>query len=636
MSAANLQEYGTLPGLLRRNAGQWPSAVAIREKSQGIWKTHTWADCLAQVRRIALGLRSLGLQGGEVVALIGRNRPEWVFTQLAAHASSAPTLGIHKESLPWEIEHLLNRSEARVVLAEDQEQVDKLLELGNKLASVRHIVYINPRGMKRYGDPRLVSIQKLIASGEEIERRRPGDYDVMVGRGSPEDISILCATSGTTDKPKLVMFTNRAFLMHCAAALSVDLITADDEYVSLLPLASVTEQIFAVGHFLISGMKVNFVEGDQTADQDFREIGPTLALLAPQRWQALAAEVKAQMADASAFKRGVYNWAQRMAVTGRRRGRPSWLGNLLIGTALRDRLGMSNVRSAAAAGAPLAAEVFEFFHALGIPLRQLYGQAEMGGVYVAHRSRECNYDTVGAPFHGVDVRIHQPNGNGIGEIIARHPGMFAGYFRDGTATEQVLRDGWMYTGDAGHFNEHGHLIVIDRMSDMTPRPDGGVFSPQYLENRLKTSPYIGECVAVGYGQGRISSIICIRYSVVSRWAEKRQINFNSYGDLVARPEVQELIKSEVEQINGQLLPDQRVRRFVLLYKQFDADDGELTRTGNLRRGVIHSNYASLIRALDGDAGNVEIDEQTELPDGRRIRMHASLAIVSTVAQGEIQ
>lgn len=630
----------TLPHHLTANAAQWPDAVAAREKSLGIWRTFTWAQCLRDTRALALGLRELGIGRGDVVALLGQNRPYWVFGQIAAHACGALSLGVYRDSLAEEVGFLIAFCAARVVLVEDEEQVDKLLELGDRTASVQHIIYADPRGMWKHvgpdapsGDPRLVSLARVLELGEHALRDRPSAWDELLAALDPTAVAILCTTSGTTSHPKPAMLTSQAFLGHAAAMLEIDPRSPDDEYVSVLPLPWIGEQV-ALGQWLLARFRFNFCEEVETTPADMREIGPTAMLWPPRAWEATAADVQARMMDASPIKRAMYGLGLKLAYRALDEGRRSRLAYWLVGRALRDRLGFSHLVSATTGGAPLGPDVFRFFRAIGVPLRQVYGQTELCGIYVMHRRDEQagtpDFATVGKPLPYVQLRIDNPDRNGLGEIVVRHPGMFTGFYRNDEATQGDLRERegqlWMHTGDAGILREDGELVVVDRVRDLAHLANGDAFSPQFVENKLKFSPYVGECVALGHGRDFVTALVCIRYSIVSKWAEKNRMAFTTYSDLAARPEVAELLRREVQAINAQLPPAQRVRRFFLLYKELDPDDGELTRTRKVRRNTINERYGFLIDALYEGRAVVDVDTSITLADGRKSRIVTTLRL----------
>lgn len=625
----DLAVHDTFPKLLRLHARERGAEVAWREKQLGVWRSMSWSEVQGRVRDLALGLVDLGIGRGEVVALIGDSRPDWVAGEIAAHAVGAMSLGLYRDALDREIGYLIDYAGAAIVLAEDEEQVDKLLSLGDAIPSVRHIVYSDPRGMRKYDDPRLLAADALARRGRALEEAEPGRYDALVDAGDGEDVAILCTTSGTTAQPKLTMLTAGRFLRHCADYLGVDPLDPEDDYVSLLPLPWVGEQMYAVGLTLLSRMKLNFPEEPETGMADMREIAPTLILFAPRRWEALAAEIEARRLDASPFKRRMFDFAMRRGLAAYDKGRRDRLAEFLLFRALRDRYGFTRLRSATTGGAAIGPDTFRFFRAIGVPLKQLYGQTELTGIYTIHLPQDTDPDTVGVPISPrVEIRIADPDANGVGEIVTRHPHMFVGYYRNEEASREALTaDGWMHTGDAGYFKPNGHLVVIDRIRDLATTRQGIRFSPQYIENKLKFSPYVGEAVVLGHGRDFVSAIICIRFGILSKIAEKRRIAFTTYTDLSSRPEIQELIRGEVERVNATLPESQRIARFVLLYKELDADDAELTRTGKVRRGVIAERYADIIDAIYAGRDQVRIDTVVTFQDGSTARIRTDMRII---------
>ena len=624
----DLTRYDTFPKLLVHNASNWPDEIAWREKEFGIWHSFTWKDCETRVRGFAYGLKALGVEKGEVVALIGDNRPDWLAGALAAHSLGASNLGIYRDALDQEVEYLLTYAEARIVIAEDEEQVDKLLALEDRIPTVRHIVYSDPRGMRKYEDSRLVSAADLLAKGAELEAQDPEAFSRWVDEGDPDAPAILCTTSGTTANPKLAILSSGRFLRHCHAYLIADPKGPDDEYVSVLPLPWIMEQIYTIGKALISRMKVSFVEEQDTMMHDMREIGPTFLLLAPRVWEAIAADVRSRIMDSSPIKQKLYEYGMQVGLDAVDKGERSPIAYHLVLRALKDRLGFSRVRSAATGGAALGPETFKFFLAMGVPLRQLYGQTELLGAYTIHTPEDVDFDTVGVPFTDeIEVEIHEPDSEGVGEIITRHPNMFLGYFKNEEATEEAFTDGWMHTGDAGYYDKKNHLVVIDRIKDLATTAKGLRFSPQFIENKLKFCPYVAEAVILGGERDYLTAIICIRFSIVSKWAEKNRIPFTTYSDLSARDEVYKLIRSEVEKVNDTLPEGQRIRKFLLLYKELDADDGELTRTRKVRRGVIADKYGDIIDTIYSDADSVDIDTVITFQDGTNQRIKTTLKIV---------
>ncbi|MEQ8966104.1 MAG: long-chain fatty acid--CoA ligase [Azospirillaceae bacterium] len=631
MSAGGLPDtrtHDTLPKLLAHNAANWPDETALREKDLGIWHAISWRAYQERVKRFALGMRALGLGKGDVVGLIGDNRPDWVAGEIAAHAIGALSLGIYRDALDEEVAYLVTYAGIRLILAEDEEQVDKLLGLEDRIPTVEWIVYSDPRGMRKYDDPRLIDAERFAALGEQTLAEDADAYDRAVAATRGEDTAILCTTSGTTANPKLAMLSGRALIDHCARYLAVDPKDPEDEYVSVLPLPWIMEQVYALGQALVSRMTVNFVEEPETTMADMREIGPTFVLLAPRVWEQIAADVRSRMMDASRWKTLLYDYGVRKGLAAVQSGGESPLARALVFRWLADRLGFSRLKSAATGGAALGPETFRFFLAMGVPLRQLYGQTELLGAYTIHAANDVDFDTVGVPFdESIEIRIDGADANGVGEIVTRHPNMFQGYYGNPEASAEDMEDGWLHTGDAGYFDPRGHLVVIDRIKDLATTSNGDRFSPQFIENKLKFSPFVAEAVILGHERPYLAAIVCIRYSIVAKWAEKRRLSFTTYTDLSSKPEVYAQIRAEVEAVNATLPEAQRIRKFLLLYKELDADDGELTRTRKVRRGVINDKYGGIIDAIYGGEPAIPVDTTIAFQDGTTQRIKTTLQVV---------
>jgi long-chain acyl-CoA synthetase len=626
--AGRVAQADTYPKLLRLNAREHGSEIALREKDFGLWKLFSWNDYQSRVHDFALGMVELGLGRGDVVGIIGDNRPDWVAAEIATHALGAMSLGLYRDVLDEEASYLLNYGEAKLVFAEDEEQVDKLLTLADRVPALKHIIYSDPRGMRKYDDPRLMAADKLAALGRERAAREAGLYDRLVDETRGEDTAILCTTSGTTANPKLAMLAPGRVLKHCATYLAFDPKGPDDEYVSVLPLPWIMEQVYVLGKGLLCRMKVNFVEQQETMMNDFREIAPTFVLFAPRVWESIAADVRAGVMDASPLKQSLYELGMKTGLSALAKGKHSVIADVLLFRALRDRLGFTRLRSAATGGAALGPDTFKFFQAMGVPLRTLYGQTELLGAYTLHPPGEVDPDTTGvAMAQDIEIRVDHPDIHGVGEIVVRHPNMFLGYYKNPDASLADMRDGWMHSGDAGYFNANKQLVVIDRIKDLAETSRGERFSPQYIENKLKFSPYIAEAVVLGAGRDALAAMICIRYSIISKWAEKNRISFTTYTDLASRPEVYAVLRKEVETVNVTLPPAQRIARFLLLYKELDADDGELTRTRKVRRGVINEKYADIINAIYRGARKIPVDTVIRFQDGTTQRVRTSLAVV---------
>src|SRR5436305_1830902 len=433
--AGRVAQADTYPKLLRLNAREHGGEIALREKDFGLWRLFTWADYQSRVHDFALGMIELGLGKGDVIGIIGDNRPDWVSAEIATHAIGAMSLGLYRDVLDEEAAYLLNYGEAKLVFAEDEEQVDKLLALADRVPNLKHIVYSDPRGMRKYDDPRLMEADKLAALGRDRALREPGLYDSLVDATNGEDVAILCTTSGTTAHPKLAMLAAGRVLRHCATYLAFDPKGPDDEYVSVLPLPWIMEQVYVLGNGLLCRMKVNFVEQPETMMNDFREIAPTIVLFAPRVWEGIAADVRARVMDSSALKQRLFDVGMKFGLAALDHGRHSGSSDELLFHALRDRLGFTRLRSAATGGAALGPDTFRFFRAMGVPLRTLYGQTELLGAYTLHRGDDVDFDSVGIGFGAdIEMRIEAPDMNGVGEVVTRHPNMFLGYYRDPEAT----------------------------------------------------------------------------------------------------------------------------------------------------------------------------------------------------------
>ncbi|HCH0795007.1 TPA: long-chain fatty acid--CoA ligase [Vibrio parahaemolyticus] len=631
---ADITSLDTFPKVLQHNAKHWPKQVAMREKEFGIWREFTWQDYENRVKWMALSLQDLGIGEQDVVGLLGDNRPEWVWGELAAHAIKGYSLGIYQDSMHEEVAYLINYAKAKVVIAEDEEQCDKLLELGDEIPSVEYIIYCDPRGMRKYDDPRLIDVEQVYKKGQLIDKADPDKYLNMIAATKGSDLSILCTTSGTTSKPKLAQLHSGSFLDHCAAYLRADPRSPGDNYVSVLPLPWIMEQVYVVGQALISRQIVNFVEEQETMMSDLREIGPNFVLLAPRVWENIVADVSARMMDSTPFKQKMYKLGMSLANKALDQGKRSKLAEWILLRALRDRLGFSNLTSAATGGAAMGPDTFRYLQAIGVPLKQLYGQTEMCGAYTVHQADDVDYDSVGVAFDNADVKVINPDSNGVGEIIAKSTGMFTGYLNNQAAYDEDVQDGWMHTGDAGYFKDTGHLVVIDRLKDMSETSHGDRYSPQFIENKLKFSPFIAEAVVVGKGRPWLSAIICIRYAIVAKWAEQKGIAFTNYTNLSAQPEVYKAIREEVLKVNESLPDAQKISKFILLYKELDADDGELTRTRKVRRGVVAEKYGDIIETIYSAAPNVDVDTVITYQDGTKTRIQTSL-VIETLIQHEL-
>ncbi len=627
-----------LPLLLQRNALRYGDRrVALREKEYGIWQPVTWQKYYDHVRNFALGLKALGFKREDKLAIIGDNRPEWVYAELAAQSVGGIPLGIYQDSILTEVAYIINHSEARIVVAEDQEQVDKILEMKNELPLLEGVVYTDKKGMRDYEDDDLLYFPEVEKLGKEYEIKHPGQFEDGLEALKDSDIALISYTSGTTGFPKGSLLTHRNMLKMALNLHAVDPKYESDEFVSFLPLPWIGEQMMAVSSALAIGFTVNFPEGPETANADLYEIGPNVMFSPPRVWEGLSRSVMVKHLDASWIKRVVYRLAMpvgyRMAdfKFAQKKAPLRWrllygLMYLLIFRALKDRLGFARLRSASTGGAALGPDVFRFFHALGVNLKQIYGQTEISGISCIHRDGDINFDTVGKPIPETEIRIHNPDPSGVGEIIARSPALFQGYHKNQEETKETLRDGWLHSGDAGYVNETGHLVCIDRISDLMRLEDGTQFSPMYIENKLKFCPYIVEAVVLGHEQPYVTAMICMDFKHTGKWAEDRRISYTTYTDLAAKMEVYDLIEGEVVRVNRSLPEGARIQKFLLLYKELDPDDEELTRTKKVRRKFINEKYTKEIGGLYGDKESLDIESIIRYQDGKTATLRTTLQV----------
>jgi long-chain acyl-CoA synthetase len=622
----------TLPGLLLAHAEARGDATALREKEHGIWQSITWAEYAERVRAFALGLQALGLVDGDRVAIIGDNRPEWLIAELAAQAARGVALGVYQDAVAEEVRHIMVASEARIAVAEDQEQVDKLLEIRADVPWLEHIIYYDARGMFGYEVDGLVAFPDVETLGREVHARSPGGFEAQVAALDPDGTALLGVTSGTTSRPKLAMLSHTNLIEMAERLQQVDPLAPESEFVSFLPLAWIGEQMMSVSSALTAGFTVNFPEETETVRPDLREIGPHMMVSPPRIWESLVSDVHVMTEDTTPLKRRVYDWAIR---TGEEFARARFEGTPIRTSlavrrriadwaalvSVRDQLGLRRIRYAYTGGAALGPDVFRFFHALGVNLKQLYGQTEVAGISVVHRDEDIRFSTVGQAIPGMEIRIAES-----GEILTRGPAVFKGYFRSPEATAESLRDGWLHSGDAGYLSEDGHLVVIDRLDDVMLLHDGTTFSPQFIENKLKFSPYISEAVVFGGDRPAVTAIIAIDFENTGQWSEKRQIAYTTFTDLAQKPDVYELIRAHVESVNRDVPPAARITRFLLLHKELHADDAELTRTRKVRRRFVAERFGVLIEALYADAPAVTVDTEITYQDGRTAKLQHELRI----------
>lgn len=613
----------TLPKNFLLRVRQLGDRVAMRKKRYGIWQEYTWNEVYRHVSDFCLGLVSLGLSKNETVAIIGDNDPEFYWAQIAIHSARALSFGIFSDAGPQELVYGLTKSQSVFILAQDQEQVDKALEIRDKVPGIRKIIYWDDRGLWGYNDPMLASFEDIEALGQEYAKTHPGLYEQLVAQTHRDDTVLLSMTSGTTSLPKLAMITNWRLVFGYQIGFEKFLPTyPTDHWLSFSPMAWLTEQAFGFTPFLMDGFIVHFPEGPDTVQTDIREVAPAGLLFPSRVWENLASVMQVRINDSSPLNRWLFKAFMPVAyriidLEDTKQSIPPhlrlarWVGEFAVFGPLRDKIGLTRTRNALTAGAALSPDVIRFFRATGVELRQLYASTESAATM--HLPGDVKLASVGVVMPGVEVKIADDQ-----EILLRTEAMFSGYFHDADATAKAIdAEGWYHTGDAGYVDGDNHLIYLDRTTDMIELANGERFSPQYIEGRLKFSPYIQDVMAVGgFDMHYVTCIININFENVARWAEKNRISFTTFVDLSQKPEIYNLIKGEVERVNETLPPPARVQKFVILHKAFDADEAELTRTRKLRRRALEQKYGQMLDAMYGDQQQVTVSAEVKYRDGR--------------------
>ncbi|MEE4264313.1 MAG: AMP-binding protein, partial [Desulfobacteraceae bacterium] len=594
----------TIPKLFYQQATTFgKDRVAMREKEFGIWRPITWQDYLDNVKYIALGLISLGLEEGDKVSMIGDNRPEGLWAEMATLCARGVGVWLFRDSLIDEVRYIIDHSDTRFIFGEGQEEVDKAISIFNECPKLQKIIWDDPKGMRNYDQDYLISLQEVLQLGRELEKEKPHLFEELVNKGSGEEVALLFYTSGTTALPKGALLSHNNMLTMGQHLMAVDPCQASDDYVSYLPFAWIGEQMMSISCGLQVGYTINFPEEPETAQENIREIGPHVMFAPPRMYEQMTRTVQVKYLDATWIKRKFYEFSTDVGykvanLKFDKKPVPifwrflEWIASITVQKKLKDHLGLSRVRNAYTGGAAMGPDHFRFFHALGVNLKQIYGQTEVAGISVVHRSGDIKFDTVGHPIPGTEVKI----GDG-GEILTRSSSVFLGYYKNPEATESTLQDGWLYSGDRGFIDDDGHLVVFDRTKDVFTLKDGKPFAPQYLETRLKFSPYIRDSWVIGDAKDYISAVLCIDYAVVGKWADEKKLNYTSYQELSQMPEIYDLVEKQIRQANKDLPELAKVVKFTNLYKELDADDDELTRTRKLRRAFVEKRYKEIVDAL---------------------------------------
>ena len=634
-------DLDTFPKLLLDNARRIPDRPAIREKEYGIWQTWTWQQVKEEVLAFAAGLEAMGFQKGDKLAIIGRNRPRLYWSITAAQCLGGIPVPVYADSVAEEMEYVLNHAGVRFAIAEDQEQVDKVLEVFDRLPELEQIVFDDQRGLVDYAFDNLTFFGDVQERGGEALQATPDLLETRIAEGKGSDIGIFLYTSGTTGKPKGVVLTNDNIIVTSRNSVEFDKLTEEEETLSYLPLAWVGDHIFSHGQAYVAGFCINCPESEETVTTDLREIGPTYYFAPPRVFEGLLTHVMIRMEDAGKFKQKLFHYFMGVArecgndildgkpVSAMNRFK-YWLGNLLIYAPLKNTMGFSRIKLAYTAGEAIGPEIFDFYRSLGINIKQLYGQTEAAVFITMQPDGEVFADTVGVPAPGVEIQITDS-----GEVIYRGPGVFDSYYKNPEATRETKNDeGWVMTGDAGFFDDNGHLKIIDRAKDVGQLNDGSLFAPKYLENKLKFFPHIKEVVTFGHERDFVTAFINIDLDAVGNWAERNNIPYASYQELASRPEVYQMVEDSIVKTNADLAGDaqmagSQVRRFLILHKELDPDDGEMTRTRKVRRNIIAEKYQVLIDALYDGRETCHIKTAVTFEDGRSGSIEADLKIQDT-------
>jgi long-chain acyl-CoA synthetase len=633
MSLVDSKETDTLPKLVERNAAIDPKGAGMREKTRGVWQTYSWTDYRDNVRDFALGLAAQGFKRGDKLSVVGDNRPQLYFAQLSAQALGGVSVPVYQDSIASELVYVLNHAETSVIVAEDQEQVDKALSLKDQLPKLRSIIFKDPRGLSANTDPLLRSFDSVLVSGREFGRANPKFYETELAQGGAGDTAMIAYTSGTTGNPKGVMLSHRNMIATSEVFIEVNEVKRGDNWLAYLPMAWVGDAAFSLGMALVARLTSNCPESPETVQRDLRELGPDAMLAPPRIWENMLTLMQIKGSDASPVKRRVFaafrGLAERCDVK-RSDGKALSLfdrlglgiGEVLVYGPIRDQLGLRKARWCYTGGAPLGPDTYRFFRSFGINLKQIYGATEASAMIACQADAEANPNTVGRPIPRIEVKIDDR-----GEVMLKGPNVFKGYYKQDEVTrETITPDGWLKTGDAGFFDKQGHLVIIDRAKDVGKLKDGSAFAPQFIENKLKFSPYVREAVAFGDQRPFVVSMVAIDMQTVGTWAEKRRLSYTSFMDLAGKSEVAGLIAGEIAKANASLPDVQQIKRFLLLNKELDADDSEMTRTRKVRRRFVAEKYASVIDAFYGGRKSADVVMEITFEDGRKSTLKSTIEI----------
>ena len=613
----------TMPKLLMRNYQRWgDKRIAMRRKDYGIWEEFTWKDIYEETKHFALALVSFGFQPGDKLAFIGDNDPEMFWAELATQAVGGAATGIFADCLPDEVQYQATHSDSKFVVAEDQEQVDKIIKIVDELPLLIKIIYWDPKGVT-YDDPHLITFNKFLEQGKEYEKSHPGLFEEMINQGKGDDLALLCYTSGTTGLPKGTMVKHKTLILWIKEMIEADPVYETDNSVSFSLPGWIVEQMFGFGYMLYCGEKMNFPEEQETVQADLREIGPSTLLYPSRLWEALNSEIQMKITDSSGMKKFVYNLFMPVGYKisdlqyEQKKASLFWkalhaAAHLLLFRPLLCKHGLLKIRIAYTAGAILGPDIFRFFRALGLNIKQMYGSTECG-IMTIHRTDDIQFASVGTPMGYTSITIAED-----GEILIKVDKVLDGYYKDEDAYQKRTMGGWFHTGDAGYIREDGHLIYIDRVADLKTLANGVKFSPQYIESRIKFSPYIIDAMVLGEKEGDfVGAIVNLDFRNVGKWAEDRNIPYTTFTDLSQKPRVRELIGKEIGRLNRQLPEESRLKKFINLHKEFDPDEADLTRTRKIRREFMEQRYRNLIDAIY--SGKEELVEETPVTyqDGRK-------------------